>query len=27
VFQNNVGPDVDPSVSAALTPLLDDLHP
>lgn len=27
VFQNNVGPDVDPSVSAALHPLLDDLHP
>jgi hypothetical protein len=26
VFQNNVGPDVDPSVSAALEPLLDELH-
>jgi hypothetical protein len=27
VFQNNVGPDVDPTVSAALEPLLDELHP
>jgi hypothetical protein len=27
VFQNNVGPEVDPSVSAALEPLLDALHP
>ena len=27
VFQNNVGPEVDPSVSGALVPLLDDLHP
>jgi hypothetical protein len=26
VFQNNVGPEVDPSVSAALEPLLDELH-
>ena len=26
VFQNNVGADVDPTISAALEPLLDDLH-
>jgi hypothetical protein len=26
VFQNNVGQEVDPSISAALNPLLDDLH-
>lgn len=27
VFQNNVGPDVDPAVSGALNPLIDALHP
>jgi hypothetical protein len=27
VFQNNVGPAVDPTISAALEPLLDELHP
>jgi hypothetical protein len=26
VFQNNVGADVDPSISGALNPLLDGLH-
>jgi hypothetical protein len=26
VFQNNVGPDVDPTISGALVPLIQDLH-
>ncbi len=26
IFQNNVGPEVDPSISGAIEPILDDLH-